>query len=34
MKEETFWLFLMYQAYSQREYRIPFIGAIAAKQAG
>ena len=28
-----FWLFLMYQAYSQREYRIPFIGAIAAKQA-
>jgi uncharacterized membrane protein len=27
-----FWLFLMYQAYSQREYRIPFIGAIAAKQ--
>jgi uncharacterized membrane protein len=29
-----FWLFLMYQAYSQREYRIPFIGAIAAKQVG
>lgn len=29
-----FWLFLMYQAYSQREYHIPFIGAIAAKQAG
>jgi len=28
-----FWLFLMYQAYSQREYRIPIIGAIAAKQA-
>jgi uncharacterized membrane protein len=28
-----FWLFLMYQVYSQREYRIPFIGAIAAKQA-
>ena len=28
-----FWLFLTYQAYSQREYRIPFIGAIAAKQA-
>jgi len=27
-----FWLFLMYQAYSQREFRIPFIGAIAAKQ--
>jgi uncharacterized membrane protein len=29
-----FWLFLMYQAYSQREFRIPFIGAIAAKQVG
>lgn len=29
-----FWLFLMYQAYSRREYRIPFIGAIAAKQVG
>ena len=28
-----FWLFLMYQVYSQCEYRIPFIGAIAAKQA-
>ncbi len=27
-----FWLFLMYQAYSQREYKIPYIGAIAAKQ--
>ena len=27
-----FWLFLMYQAYSQREFRIPVIGAIAAKQ--
>jgi len=24
----------MYQAYSQREYRIPIIGAIAAKQVG
>ena len=30
----AFWLFLMYQAYSQREFRIPFIGAIAAKQVG
>ena len=30
----VFWLFLMYQAYSRREYRIPFIGAIAAKQIG
>lgn len=29
-----FWLFLMYQAYSHREFRIPFIGAIAAKQIG
>ena len=28
------WLFLMYQAYSQREFRIPFIGALAAKQVG
>jgi uncharacterized membrane protein len=27
------WLFLIYQAYSSREFRIPFIGAIAAKQA-
>ena len=29
-----FWLFLMYQAYSRREFRIPIIGAIAAKQLG
>jgi uncharacterized membrane protein len=29
-----FWLYLMYQAYNQREYRIPFIGDIAAKQVG
>ena len=29
-----FWLYLMYQAYSQREYRIPFIGEIAARQVG
>lgn len=28
------WLFLMYQAYSQREFRIPVIGALAAKQVG
>ncbi|WP_348263424.1 hypothetical protein P8935_02450 [Telmatobacter sp. DSM 110680] len=28
------WLFLMFQAYSQREFRIPILGAIAAKQAG
>ena len=26
------WLFLMFQAYSEREYRIPWIGDIAAKQ--
>jgi uncharacterized membrane protein len=29
-----FWLFLMYQAYNQRQYRIPFIGNLAAKQVG
>lgn len=28
-----FWLFLMFQAHSQREYKIPYLGAIAAKQA-
>lgn len=28
----VFWLYLMFQAYSQREFRIPFIGDIAAKQ--
>lgn len=27
-----FWLFLMYQAYNRREYRIPYIGGFAAKQ--
>jgi uncharacterized membrane protein len=27
-----FWLFLMYQAYLGREYRIPWIGDLAAKQ--
>jgi uncharacterized membrane protein len=27
-----FWIFLMYQAYCNREFRIPIIGAIAAKQ--
>ena len=26
------WLYLMFQAYSQREYRLPWIGDIAAKQ--
>lgn len=29
-----FWVFLMYQAYSNREFRIPIIGAVAAKQVG
>ena len=29
-----FWIFLMYQAYSNREFRIPIIGAIAARQVG
>lgn len=28
----VFWLYLMFQAYSNREYQIPFIGTIAAKQ--
>lgn len=28
------WLFVMFQAYNQREFRIPVLGAIAAKQAG
>jgi uncharacterized membrane protein len=28
------WLYVMYQAYNQREYRIPIIGTIAAKQLG
>lgn len=28
-----FWLYLMFQAYSKREYRIPFLGPFAAKQA-
>jgi len=28
------WLFLMYQAYQQKLFRLPFIGKIAAQQAG
>ena len=28
----VFWLYLMFQAYSNREYQIPFIGSIAVKQ--
>ena len=27
----VFWLYLMFQAYSEREYKIPYIGEIAAK---
>ena len=30
----VFWLYLMYQAYNKREFRIPILGAIAAKQIG
>jgi len=30
----AYWLFVMYRAYSGQEYRIPFIGDIAAKQVG
>lgn len=29
-----YWLYLMYQAYSSKEYHIPVLGAIAAKQVG
>jgi uncharacterized membrane protein len=29
-----YWLFLMYKAYNNERYMIPFIGALAAKQAG
>jgi uncharacterized membrane protein len=28
------WLYVMYQAYQDREFRIPILGAIASKQAG
>ncbi len=28
------WLFLMFQAYNQREFSLPILGAIAKKQAG
>ena len=28
------WLYLMYQAYNNREFKIPFIGQLAAKQVG
>jgi uncharacterized membrane protein len=30
----AFWLFLMYKAYNNELYRIPFIGDLAAKQVG
>jgi len=30
----VFWLYLMYQAYNNKEFRIPIIGALAAKQVG
>lgn len=30
----VFWLYLMYQAYNNCDFRIPFIGSIAAKQVG
>ena len=30
----VYWLYLMYQAYNNREYRIPIIGDLAAKQVG
>jgi uncharacterized membrane protein len=30
----VYWLFLMYKAYNNEMYRIPFIGDLAAKQAG
>lgn len=29
-----FWLYVMYQAYTEREYHIPWIGDLAAKQVG
>ncbi len=30
----VFWIFLMYKAYNNERYMIPFIGELAAKQAG
>jgi uncharacterized membrane protein len=30
----AYWIFLMYKAYNNELYRIPFIGDLAAKQAG
>jgi len=28
----AYWIFLMYKAYNREEYKIPFIGDLAAKQ--
>jgi len=30
----AYWIFLMYKAYDHKLYKIPFIGDLAAKQAG
>jgi len=30
----AYWIFLMYKAYNQEQYKIPFIGDLAAKQVG
>jgi uncharacterized membrane protein len=30
----AYWIFLMYKAYNNELYKIPFIGDLAAKQAG
>jgi uncharacterized membrane protein len=30
----AYWIYLMYQAYNNKLYKIPFIGDLAAKQAG
>jgi len=30
----AYWIFLMYKAYNTELYKIPFIGDLAAKQAG
>jgi len=30
----AYWIFLMYKAYNNEYYKVPFIGDLAAKQAG
>jgi uncharacterized membrane protein len=30
----AYWIFLMYKAYNNERYKVPFIGELAAKQAG